>query len=94
MGALKAKHIDDAVAALEVTLTDDEAKRLEAPYTPRNDFQGISTPAILHHSMEDALVSAPRLRSSETFFETAALLAKRLGLVCALQAGVGSAGCW
>lgn len=54
VGALKEKHIDDAVAALAVSLTDDEAKRLEAPYTPRNDFQGVSTPAILHRSMEEA----------------------------------------
>jgi 1-deoxyxylulose-5-phosphate synthase len=44
---LKTKHIDDAVAALSITLTDDEAARLEAPYTPRSDTQGISHPAML-----------------------------------------------
>ena len=54
IGALKAKHIDDAVAALSITLTDDEAARLEAPYTPRFDGQGISDPAVLHPAMEAA----------------------------------------
>ena len=28
-------HIDDAVASLDVELTDDEVAELEAPYTPR-----------------------------------------------------------
>jgi 1-deoxyxylulose-5-phosphate synthase len=32
-GPLKTKHIDDAVAALSITLTDDETARLEAAYT-------------------------------------------------------------
>ncbi|MBW4330902.1 aldo/keto reductase [Stakelama sp. CBK3Z-3] len=54
VGALKAKHIDDAVAALTITLTDDEARRLEEPYTPRDDFQSISTPALLHRSIEES----------------------------------------
>jgi aryl-alcohol dehydrogenase-like predicted oxidoreductase len=54
VGALNAKHIDDAVAALSITLADDEARRLEEPYTPRNDFQGVSTPALLHRSIEAA----------------------------------------
>ena len=47
VGALNAKHIDDAIAALSVALTDDEAARLEAPYTPRRDYQGVSDPAML-----------------------------------------------
>jgi 1-deoxyxylulose-5-phosphate synthase len=47
VGALKTKHIDDAVAALSITLTDDEVAKLEAPYTPRSDTQGISHPAML-----------------------------------------------
>lgn len=34
IGATKPHHIDDAVAATEVELTDDEVTRLEAPYTP------------------------------------------------------------
>jgi diketogulonate reductase-like aldo/keto reductase len=47
VGALKTSHIDDAIAALTITLTDDEAARLEAPNTPRRDIQGISDPAVL-----------------------------------------------
>ena len=54
VGALKTRHIDDAVAALSITLTDDEAARLEAPYTPRADGQGISDPALLYPAMEAA----------------------------------------
>jgi aryl-alcohol dehydrogenase-like predicted oxidoreductase len=47
VGALKTSHIDEAIAALSITLTDDEAARLEASYTPRDDIQGISDPAVL-----------------------------------------------
>jgi 1-deoxyxylulose-5-phosphate synthase len=47
LGALKTSHIDEAIAALSITLTHDEAARLEAPYTPRRDPQGISDPAVL-----------------------------------------------
>lgn len=54
VGALKANHFDDAVAALKVTLTDEDAKKLETPYMPGNDFQDIPTPALLHRSMEEA----------------------------------------
>ena len=35
VGATKIGHIDDAVAALDVTLTDDEIASLEKPYSPR-----------------------------------------------------------
>jgi aryl-alcohol dehydrogenase (NADP+) len=35
VGATKEHHIDDAVAATELDLTDDEVARLEEPYTPR-----------------------------------------------------------
>jgi hypothetical protein len=35
-------HLDDAVASLDIDLTDDEVARLEAPYTPRYDSQGVS----------------------------------------------------
>ena len=52
VGARKTKHIDDAVAALSITLTDDEAAGLAAPYTPRLDGQGISDPEVLHRGME------------------------------------------
>jgi aryl-alcohol dehydrogenase-like predicted oxidoreductase len=44
VGASKASHIDDAVASLSIELTDDEAAKLEARYTPRHDFQGVSDP--------------------------------------------------
>ena len=36
VGATKEHHIDDAVAATELVLTDDEVARLEEPYTPRS----------------------------------------------------------
>ncbi len=36
VGATKEHHIDDAVAALELTLRSDEIARLEEPYTPHN----------------------------------------------------------
>lgn len=52
VGALRAGHIDDAVASLAVTLTEDEVFRLEAPYTPRVDFQGMSNPAMLAKAIE------------------------------------------
>jgi aryl-alcohol dehydrogenase-like predicted oxidoreductase len=35
VGASKLGHIDDAVSALDVALSDDEVKRLEAPYQPK-----------------------------------------------------------
>jgi 1-deoxyxylulose-5-phosphate synthase len=35
VGATKQHHLADAVASLDITLTDDEIKALEAPYTPR-----------------------------------------------------------
>jgi len=34
VGATKLSHVDDAVAAVGVTLTEDEVARLEAPYRP------------------------------------------------------------
>ncbi|AWH88467.1 aldo/keto reductase [Limnobaculum parvum] len=36
IGASKPHHLDDAVAALSLTLSDEEVARLEAPYRPRN----------------------------------------------------------
>ena len=35
VGATKQQHLADAVAALDVTLTDDEVRALEEHYTPR-----------------------------------------------------------
>jgi aryl-alcohol dehydrogenase-like predicted oxidoreductase len=34
VGATKPGHLDDALASLAITLTDDEIARLETPYTP------------------------------------------------------------
>ena len=45
VGAGTTQQIDDAVASLDVELTDDEARAVEAPYTPRYDWQGISDEA-------------------------------------------------
>jgi aryl-alcohol dehydrogenase-like predicted oxidoreductase len=42
VGARTIAQIDDAVASLDLDLTDEEARRLEVPYTPRHDLQGIS----------------------------------------------------
>ena len=36
IGASKMNHLDDAVAALDITLTEDEVKALEAPYQPKS----------------------------------------------------------
>ncbi len=54
VGALKTRHIDDAIAALSITLTDDEVARLEAPYTPRLDSQGVSDPRVLARAVQAA----------------------------------------
>jgi 1-deoxyxylulose-5-phosphate synthase len=35
IGATKPGHLEDAIAAVDVTLTDDEAGQLEEPYSPR-----------------------------------------------------------
>lgn len=45
VGAGSVRQIDDAVASLDVVLTDDEVRALEAPYTPRYDWQGVSDEA-------------------------------------------------
>ena len=34
VGASKLEHLDQAVAALDLALTDDERRRLEEPYVP------------------------------------------------------------
>jgi aryl-alcohol dehydrogenase (NADP+) len=36
VGVTKAQHLDDAVAALKVELTEDEVARLEQPYEPHS----------------------------------------------------------
>jgi len=47
VGAGSVQQIDDAVASLDVVLTDEEVRALIAPYTPRYDWQGISDEAEL-----------------------------------------------
>ncbi len=47
VGALTTRHIDQAIASLSITITEEEASRLEAAYTPRHDVQGISDPKVL-----------------------------------------------
>jgi aryl-alcohol dehydrogenase-like predicted oxidoreductase len=42
VGASSTQQIDDAVMSLDIELTDDEIRALEAPYAPRYDFQGVS----------------------------------------------------
>jgi 1-deoxyxylulose-5-phosphate synthase len=34
VGATKVSHLDDAIASIDVALSDEETARLEAPYRP------------------------------------------------------------
>ena len=43
IGATKPGHIDDACAAMELGLTEDEVRRLEDPYLPKNPVGVAST---------------------------------------------------
>lgn len=45
VGAGSVHQLDEAVASLDIVLTDAEIRELEAPYTPRYDFQGVSDEA-------------------------------------------------
>ncbi|MGN6128281.1 MAG: aldo/keto reductase [Humibacter sp.] len=47
VGAGSTKQIDDAIASLDVKLTDEDITDLTAPYTPRYDWQGISDEATM-----------------------------------------------
>ena len=47
VGAGSIGQIDDAIDSLDIDLDEDELRQLEAPYTPRYDFQGISDEAEL-----------------------------------------------
>lgn len=47
VGANSTEQIDDAIASLDVELTDAEVTSLIAPYTPRYDFQGVSDEATM-----------------------------------------------
>lgn len=51
IGASKKSHIDDAIASLDIILTEEEISMLESPYTPRYDFQGVSDDAELRQIM-------------------------------------------
>ena len=46
VGATKLSHLDDAIAAVEITLDDTEAKSLETPYQP-HPVRGLTAPAPL-----------------------------------------------
>ena len=35
IGTSKAHHLDDAIGALKIRLTDEEAKAIESPYQPK-----------------------------------------------------------
>jgi 1-deoxyxylulose-5-phosphate synthase len=52
VGASSTVQIDDAVTALDIELHKEEIRALEAPYTPRYDFQGISDDARLLQIMK------------------------------------------
>jgi aryl-alcohol dehydrogenase-like predicted oxidoreductase len=47
VGAGSTKQIDDAIASLDVSLTDEDVRALTAPYTPRYDWQGVSDEATM-----------------------------------------------
>ena len=51
VGASKTSHIDDALSSLDIDLTREEIAQLEHPYTPRQDFQGISDDSELQRIM-------------------------------------------
>ncbi|HEX9499234.1 MAG TPA: hypothetical protein VF926_12885, partial [Mycobacterium sp.] len=42
VGASNIQQIDEAIASLDIELSDNELRQLQAHYTPRFDFQGIS----------------------------------------------------
>lgn len=48
VGAGSTKQIDDAIASLDVELTDDDLAALTTPYTPRYDWQGVSDEATMN----------------------------------------------
>jgi 1-deoxyxylulose-5-phosphate synthase len=47
VGAGSTEQIDAAVSSIDITLTADDIAALQAPYTPRWDFQGVSDEAEL-----------------------------------------------
>jgi len=59
IGAGTTAQIDDAVASIDVALSDEEIRALESAYTPRVDFQGISDDAELQRIMAQIPGFAP-----------------------------------
>jgi len=51
VGASSIRQLDDAIASLDLELSDQEIRALETPYTPRHDFQGLSDDADLQAVM-------------------------------------------
>ena len=47
VGANTTQQIDEAIASLDIELTDDDVTALTAPYTPRWDWQGVSDEATM-----------------------------------------------
>jgi aryl-alcohol dehydrogenase-like predicted oxidoreductase len=43
VGATKLTHLDDAIAAVDIKLSDEETKALEAPYLP-HPVKGLAVP--------------------------------------------------
>ncbi|WP_052847678.1 aldo/keto reductase [Streptomyces avicenniae] len=60
VGASTTGQIDDAVASLDIDLTAEEIARLQRPYTPRSDFQGVSDDAELERIKAQLPGFAPR----------------------------------
>jgi aryl-alcohol dehydrogenase-like predicted oxidoreductase len=48
VGAGSTEQIDDAVASLDVRLSEEDVTALTAPYTPRYDWQGVSDEATMN----------------------------------------------
>jgi 1-deoxyxylulose-5-phosphate synthase len=53
VGASSTIQIDEAIASLEIELSAQEVRALQAPYTPRHDFQGVSDEAELERIMAE-----------------------------------------
>jgi aryl-alcohol dehydrogenase-like predicted oxidoreductase len=60
VGASSVQQIDDAVASLDITLSGEEIRALEVPYTPRYDFQGISD----HAELQAIMVRLPQFATA------------------------------
>ncbi|MBB5162553.1 aldo/keto reductase [Mycobacterium sp. AZCC_0083] len=60
VGASSTSQIDDAVASLDIDLSGDEIWQLEQHYTPRYDFQGVSSDA----AAQQIMAQIPQLTTS------------------------------